>query len=105
MEPFRRRETRRTEPMNAAMQVKRKRDSERGTSIIEFAVVSVVLIPLLFGVVAFGVNLGHATQVIQICRDAGHLYAKGLDLSTAASQAVIVNIASPMGMTSATAGN
>src|SRR5579884_4342266 len=105
MEPFRRRETRRTEPMNAAMQVKRKRDSERGTSIIEFAVVSIVLIPLLFGVVAFGVNLGHTTQVIQISRDVGHMYAKGVDFSLPGNQNIVVNLATPMGMTSTTAGN
>jgi len=86
--------------MNAAMQVKRKRDSERGTSIIEFAVVSIVLIPLLFGVVAFGVNLGHTTQVIQISRDIGHLYAKGVDFSESGNQAIAINLATPMGLTS-----
>lgn len=83
---------------------KRQRRRQRGTSIIEFAIVSIVLIPMVFGVVAFGVNLGHTTQVIQISRDAGHLYANGVDFSQSSNQDIVVNIASPMGMTSRTAG-
>src|SRR5579884_623607 len=82
-----------------------RKKNERGTSIIEFAVVSTVLIPLLFGIVSLGVNLGHTTQVIQISRDAGHLYSKGVDFSQSSNKQIIVNLATPMGMTSATAGS
>jgi len=80
------------------------RRGERGSAAIEFAIVSIVLFPLMLGVVSLGVNLGHTTQTIQICRDAGHMYAKGVDFSQPNNQQVIVNIAQPMGMTSATAG-
>jgi len=83
---------------------KRKRENQRGNAILEFAMVSIVLFPLLLGVVSLGVNLGHTTQTIQICRDAGHMYAKGVDFSQSGNQQVIVDIASPMGITSATAG-
>jgi len=82
-----------------------RRTKERGTSIIEFAIVSTVLIPLIFGVVALGVNLGHTTQVIQISRDAGRLYAKGVDMSESVNQNIVATIAQPMGMTSTTTGN
>lgn len=75
-----------------------------GHAILEFAVVSIVLIPLFFGMVGVGVNMGRMVQAVQVSRDAGHLYAKGVDLSQSANQNIIVNLATGIGMT-ATGGN
>lgn len=77
--------------------VHRKR-GERGNSLLEFAAVSIVIIPLFFGMVGAGINLGHMNQALQISRDAGHMYAKGVDFSQTGNQNIIVNLASGTGL-------
>ncbi|HTW65995.1 MAG TPA: hypothetical protein VME17_15320 [Bryobacteraceae bacterium] len=81
----------------------RKR-GERGNALLEFAAVSIVVIPLFFGMVAVGINLGNMNESVEICRDAGHMYARGIDFSQTANQDILVQLASATGMTT-TGGN
>jgi Flp pilus assembly protein TadG len=50
-----------------------------GTSAIEFAIVSPLLILLLFGMIAYGVYLGASHSIQQIAADAARTAVAGLD--------------------------
>jgi hypothetical protein len=73
--------------------------NERGNALLEFAAVSIVVIPLFFGMVGAGIQLGRMNEAVQICRDAAHMYARGVDFSQVANQNVLVNLATGTGMT------
>ncbi|MDP8979056.1 MAG: hypothetical protein M3O35_00535 [Acidobacteriota bacterium] len=81
-----------------------RHNRKKGSTILEFAVVSIVLVPLFFGMVGSGIILGRSIEVVQICRDLGHMYAKGIDFSQAGNQNVAVTLATGTGMT-ANGGN
>jgi hypothetical protein len=66
---------------------------QSGSSAIEFAFCSLVLLPLLLGGLSVGFNLVRATQVAQFARDAGHLYAYGIDFTLAGAQQMLVKLA------------
>jgi hypothetical protein len=70
--------------------------------VIEFALCSLVWMPLLLGAIVFGINLIRAIQVSSLSRDTGHMYAYGIDLSQQTS--IIPNLGSGVGIT-ATGGN
>jgi hypothetical protein len=73
--------------------------SEKGNALLEFAAVSIVVIPLFFGMVGAGIQLGRMNEAVQICRDAAHMYARGVDFSQIANQNILVNLATGTGMT------
>ena len=73
--------------------------SEKGNALLEFAAVSIVVIPLFFGMVGAGIQLGRMNEAVQICRDAAHMYARGVDFSQVANQNILVNLATGTGMT------
>src|SRR3974390_3078956 len=68
--------------------VKRKarvnfKSRQKGSMIIEFVLVmALVMVPLLLGTMVVGFNLIRSIQVNQINRDAGHMYARGVDFSS-----------------------
>ena len=67
---------------------KSKRRGARGTVLVEAAVVmSMLLVPMLLGVIVVGFNVIRLLQVNQINRDAGHMFARGVDFSSTASGA------------------
>ncbi|HZQ51299.1 MAG TPA: hypothetical protein VFB14_03830 [Bryobacteraceae bacterium] len=70
--------------------------------VIEFALCSLVWMPLLLGAIVFGINLVRAIQVSSLSRDTGHMYAYGVDLSQQSS--IIPNLGAGVGIT-ATGGN
>src|ERR1039458_10471924 len=78
--------------------------SFRGAACIEFAFVSMVLVPLLLGTGAAGINMILTLQTIQVARDAGHMYARGLDFSQPGNQTILGNLGSTLGL-STTAGS
>jgi hypothetical protein len=88
--------------MNAGINRRRKRQG--GTEFIEFALSSLLLFPLMMGVVIVGLNLGRSIQVAQVCRDAGSMYVRGIDFSQSANKNELVRLANGMGMT-ANGGN
>ena len=70
-----------------------RRRRQRGNELIEFALVTTLLLPLLFGTVVIGLNLGRSIQVTQVSRDAGHMYSRSVDFSEPANQALIERLA------------
>jgi hypothetical protein len=63
-----------------------------------------VLVPLLLGTGAAGINMISTLQTIQLARDAGHMYARGLDFSQPGNQTILGNLGSTLGL-STTAGS
>lgn len=80
------------------MRAQRQR-RERGANLIEFGLVSVVLIPLIFGAISLGMRLGTHIQATQVARDAGHMYARGLDFSKRSNEDLLLTLAQPFRMT------
>jgi hypothetical protein len=66
---------------------------QRGSSAVEFAFCSLILMPLLLGGLSVGFNLVRATQVAQFADDAGHQYAYGIDFTQASAQQMLVVLA------------
>ena len=65
----------------------RKIRNRRGSSTIEFVLVSsVFLVPLLLGLFSVGFGLIRDMQGVQLTRDVGHMWARGVDFSTQANQ-------------------
>lgn len=79
--------------------------SEKGNAILEFGLIVSVLIPLMFGTVAFGVNLGNMLQNVQITRDIAHMYARGKDFSLITNKNVAVDLVQGMGGMTINGGN
>ena len=77
---------------------------QRGSAIMEFALVAPFLIMLFFGTVGTGIALGRYITAINVCRDLGHMYAKGIDFSQTTNRNIAVQLASGTGMT-ANGGN
>jgi hypothetical protein len=82
--------------------MRRKNDS--GASIIEFTFSLLILVPLLLGVTAIGINMVLDLQTVQLARDAGHMYAKGVDFSQPGNLTTLTTIGSGLGLSS-TAGS
>jgi Flp pilus assembly protein TadG len=72
--------------------------SQRGANLLEFGLVSVVLIPLIFGAISLGMRLGTHIQTTQLARDACHMYARGLDFSKPANQDVLYTLGHSFGL-------
>jgi Flp pilus assembly protein TadG len=78
----------------------RRRDSERGTALIEFVLATgLLIVPIFFGLIMVGLSLILANQVTEVCRDTGHMYAYGVDFSQASSQTLVTSqLAQGLGM-------
>jgi hypothetical protein len=81
-----------------------KAHQPRGVSTVEFAFGLMVLVPLVLGTGAIGINLIHTLQTIQLARDAGHMYARGVDFSQSGNVAILVNLGQSVGL-QASGGN
>lgn len=81
-----------------------KRKKTSGASIIEFTFSMLILVPLLLGTTAIGLNMVLDLQTVQLARDAGHMYAKGVDFSQPGNLSLLASLGSGVGM-SATAGS
>ena len=80
-----------------------KQDCSRGVSAIEFAFSMLVMGPLLLGTGVMGINMIRALQVVQLARDAGHMYARGVDFGLPGNQTVLADLGTNVGL-STTAG-
>ena len=70
----------------------------RGVAIVEFSFVMLVLVPLLLGTTAVGVNMVRSLQTIQLGRDAGHMYARGVDFSQIGNKTILATIGGGVGL-------
>ena len=82
----------------------KRKDSRSGATIIEFALAMMLLVPLLLGTTAVGINMIRALQTVQLARDAGHMYARGIDFALAGNQTILADLGSNLGL-STTAGH
>jgi Flp pilus assembly protein TadG len=78
---------------------------EKGNAMIEFGLSMVILVPILFGTVSFGVNLGNILQSTQIARDVAHMYSQTIDFSQAQNQNIAVNLVQGLGGMTVNGGN
>jgi Flp pilus assembly protein TadG len=81
---------------------KRSIRGRRGSTAVEFALVMIVAVPMLFGVVGVGISLGRAVQATQVTRDVGHMYGLGADLSTTRATTIINKLAEGFDMNPST---
>jgi hypothetical protein len=81
-----------------------RHNTERGGSAIEFAFITLFFIPLFLGTAGVGVNMTRALGTVQLARDAGHMYARGMDFSQPGNQNILVTLAGGLGL-STTAGS
>lgn len=78
----------------------RARNPRTGAAAVEFALASVILVPLFFGTLALGLNLGRSVQVTQVSRDLASMYSRSADFSSAAAQSLAQRLASGLDVTS-----
>src|SRR5580658_1461175 len=77
----------------------------RGGATVEFSLVLLVLIPLLLGAGVVGVNMVRTLQTIQLARDAGHMYARGVDFSQPGNQTILLQIGQSVGLATGSSGS
>jgi hypothetical protein len=77
----------------------RGRKSQRGSTILEFAIVVPCLTLLFFGTVGLGLMMGRYIQAVQLNRDVAHMYSDGIDFSQSTAQNIVVQLAAGTGMT------
>ena len=80
-------------------QSSQRRHGERGSSIIEFALVAPLLVVIIGGVAVTGVNLARMVQVSQVSRDAASMYVRGVDFSRTGNQDVLVRLSRGLNIT------
>ena len=84
---------------------KKLRINQRGSSVMEFAIIAPFLMLLFFGSIGSGIMLGRYIQAVQVCRDVAHMYTNGVNFTNQISQDIVTQkLASGVGMTS-TGGN
>lgn len=77
-----------------------KRRRSQGTAIVEFVLAAAfIYTPLILGTMVVGVNIIRSIQVTQVNRDAGHMFARGVDFSVTTNQAMLTYIASGLNLT------
>jgi hypothetical protein len=79
-----------------------RRQKTRGVEILEFSFITLVLLPLILGTSAVGLNMIWTLQTVQVARDAGHMYAKGTDFSLPGNQTILTNLGGNLGLTTNT---
>lgn len=77
---------------------------QRGSSLVEFMLSTLVWVPLLVGAIGIGTEMVREIEVTQISRDAAHMHAYGVDFTLSGNKSLIVQAASSLGIT-ATGGN
>jgi len=76
----------------------RRRTRQGGNEMIEFALFSVLMIPLLIWTFVSGFNLVRMIECQEINRDIGNQYIHGVDYSTYQAQQVAARLASGFGL-------
>jgi hypothetical protein len=71
----------------------------RGISSVEFAFSMLVLVPLLLGTGVIGINMIKTLETIQLARDVGHMYARGVDFGQPGNKTIMLSLGSTLGLT------
>jgi hypothetical protein len=63
---------------------------ERGSMMIEFVLVSsFFLVPIIIGTFTYGFAVIRSVEAVQLTRDVGHMYSRGVDFSVQANQTLL----------------
>ncbi|MBI4877726.1 MAG: hypothetical protein HY822_24095 [Acidobacteria bacterium] len=76
----------------------RRKRTQGGLEMIEFALCSLFLLPIFLGTFVAGMNLIRANQCVHATRDVGNLYMKGVDFSLSPNKDLAVRLANGLGM-------
>ena len=76
-----------------------KKHKSRGVAILEFSLISLVLVPLMLGTMSIGLNMIRSLQTVQLARDAGHMYARGVNFALPGNQTILTTIGADLGLT------
>ena len=82
-----------------------RRKNQKGTSILEFALIIWPTLLMLMGVVVVGNGLGRAVQAGQVCRDAASMYVRGVDFSLSGNRDELARLGSALNLQNANSGN
>lgn len=82
------------------MRLRRSNNSRKGMAVMEFAMCSVFLVPMLLGIFVFGFRLIRSLQMIQVTRDLGHMYVRGVNFRNSGPIANAQTLASGYNLTS-----
>ncbi len=66
---------------------------QRGHAMLEMAIVSALIFPLLIGAVGIGFNLTRHISIWQIVRDAGLMYTRQVDFTLESNKDILVRLA------------
>ena len=67
---------------------------QRGSSILEFALAGTfLLLPLVLGTATVGLSILEYIHVVELNRDAAHMFARGVDFSKAANRTLLLELA------------
>ena len=83
----------------------RRAASQKGSFMIEFAIVGWTLFFMMAGTLQVGLNLNRAMTAAQTCRDANVLTVRGVDLTQSANQQLISRVATGLGLSQAGSWN
>lgn len=75
-----------------------KRNRLKGVAIVEFSFVMLVLVPLLLGTIGVGLQLVQSIQVDQLARDAGSMYARGLEFWQPGNKTTLATLGADVGL-------
>src|SRR5450432_3164442 len=87
--------------MNPCMTFSRR----SGAATVEFALILLVLVPLLLGTGVVGVNMIRTLQTVQLARDAGHMYARGVDFSQPGNVTILMDLGQSVGLAAGSSGS
>ncbi|HEY6392197.1 MAG TPA: TadE family protein [Bryobacteraceae bacterium] len=81
---------------------KPRRSSQRGSTIVEFAIVVPFLTLAFFGTVGLGIMMGRYVQAVTVARDLAHMYSDGVDFSKTTNRNIAIQqLAAGTGITDA----
>ena len=79
---------------------KSHKSNQRGSTILEFAIVAPCLVLVLFGSTGLGIMMGRYSQAVQVARDVAHMYSDGVDFTQSSNQNIVIQqLAAGTGMT------
>jgi hypothetical protein len=81
------------------------RDRRRGAAMLEFSLIMLLLVPLFLGSAGFGLNMLRSLEVVQLARDAGHMFARGSDFSQPGTKTILVTLGDDVGLTTTAAAS
>ena len=76
-----------------------RKHSQRGGSMMEFVLITLLMIPMTLGVGALGYNMILVQETAQLAREAGYMYGRGTDFTQPGNQTMLATIGSNVGMT------